>query len=341
MYYFLLLYLFATFIIFHEYNKKVFLIFVALGSILFSGLRYNSGIDYLSYKELYDLAYFSTGEILFWIFAIIHKNIFDSYESFIFIIALFTISVKLYFIYKFNPKYLWFTTLIFICTSYISLDIGLMRNSLSFMFFIVSMYYLYIGNKLTSYFYFFVGFLFHHSIFFMIYIFLLNKNSKVLKYYFFIMILASFVTLLNIQESMISDLSNLEFIKNKFTYFNWKINHYLLNQEYQSIGLSIYVLRIFFLAIIFYLLRKRISDIYFIKIYIIGTCIVLLMGFNIQLYTRAGLYLTLFEIILMSQVLFSFKGWSKIIVGFVLVIMYLILLFRTSYIFEIYKVTFL
>ena len=341
MYYFFLVYLSFAFSIYSKYNKLVFLVLVGSVLILFSGLRYESGIDYFNYKILYEYNYIASSEILFWLLVDFHKNIFNSYELFIFIISSITIFVKLYLINKFNPKYLWLSMLIFISVSYISIDMGLIRSSLSIMFFMMSVYSLYNYKNKTSYFYFFLGFLFHHSIFFMIYIYFINKNSNITRLYLLTMVVASLIAFSNSIETFIYELVNYEFIKSNFTYFSWKVNHYLISEDYTGSGFNFYTMRILFLAIIFYAFHRRLTDGFFIKIYIVGACIALILGFNIQLYTRLGVYLTLFEILLMSQVLNIFKGWSKVIVGFGLVIIYLVLFFRTSYIFEIYKVTFL
>lgn len=341
MYYFLLIYLIFVFIMYSKQNKVVFLVLIGSGLILFSGLRYNSGIDYLSYKNLYELECFSTSEVLFWLLMILHKNIFNSYESFLFLVTLVSISIKLYLINKFNPKYLWLSILIFISVSYISVDMGLIRNSLAFMFFILSVYYLYIESNKTSYFYFFIAFLFHHSVIFLIFIYFINKYSEVSRFYLFALISTFLLSIFNIFENAIYEFVNLEFIKNHFVYINWKINHYLIGEDYQSKGLNLYTLRIFLIAIILYVFHKRLSNNYFLKVYIFGTCILLLMAFNVQFYTRLGLYLSLFEILLIPQLLYLFKGWTKVIISFVLIVMYVVLFFRTSYIFEIYKVNFL
>jgi hypothetical protein len=128
----------------------------------------------------------------------------------------------------------------------------------------------------------------------------------------------------------------IELVKDSFSYFpyiSWKLNVYLLSDHFQNEGLSFYTVRFTLLALLFYFYREKIKNNFFIKIYMIGTVLILLAGFNIQIYARIGLFLAFFEILLMSNFSMLFIGWQRILVFYSIILFYGILFFRTSYIF--------
>jgi hypothetical protein len=135
----------------------------------------------------------------------------------------------------------------------------------------------------------------------------------------------------------------IELINNSFSYFpyiSWKLNHYLLNDNFQNEGLSFYTVRFAFMALLFYFYREKIKNNFFIKIYMIGTVLILLAGFNIQIYAKIGLFLVFFEILLMSNFAMLFKGWERILLFYSIILFYGIIFFRTSYIFRVNEVSF-
>jgi hypothetical protein len=135
----------------------------------------------------------------------------------------------------------------------------------------------------------------------------------------------------------------IELINNSFSYFpyiSWKLNHYLLSDHFQNEGLSFYTVRFTFMALLFYFYREKIKNNFFIKIYMIGTVLILLAGFNIQIYAKIGLFLVFFEILLMSNFAMLFKGWERILLFYSIILFYGIIFFRTSYIFKVNEVSF-
>ena len=72
----------------------------------------------------------------------------------------------------------------------------------------------------------------------------------------------------------------------------------------------------------------------------IGTVLILLGGFNIQIYAKIGLFLVFFEMLLMSNFVMLFKGWQRILIFYSIILFYSILFFRTSYIFWVNEVSF-
>ena len=154
-------------------NKKykvIFLFFIISFLVFFSSFRSENGLDYNNYLLLYNESRYASSEYLYWFISILHKEIFDSFRLFVFMSSLILIFMKVYFLNKLSDN-IFLTIFIFICISFIYVDMGLIRNSYSFSFFILSMYY-YINNKRwMSYFYFVVAFFFHHAVIFMLFVY--------------------------------------------------------------------------------------------------------------------------------------------------------------------------
>jgi hypothetical protein len=341
MYNLLLVYCFFLFLTYSKKTELPFLILIGIGLILFSGLRFESGLDYLSYKELYSNANFSSSEILYWAVSIAHKYIFNSYSLFILMTAIFVISIKLYMLKKLSNQSLWFSVFIFITISYSTSDMGLIRNSYSMAFFMLSFYYYYKNKNKLSYFYFLVAFLFHHATIFMLFIYFINKNSKVSYKYILLLLISISISSFNLIYELLYNIANSDYISSNLSYISWKMNFYLTNESYQANNFNFYTVRFFLISLLFYSFRKRIGHSFLIKIYIFGTFLIIIFSFNIQFYSRIGFSLILFEMILMSYFINIFRGWSRVIVIFTLLIFYIILFARISYIFNLYNISFL
>jgi hypothetical protein len=316
--------------------KVIFLFFIISLLALFSGFRFETGIDYNNYLLLYNNSGYSSSEYLYWFISILHKEIFDSFRLFVFMSSFILIFMKVYLLSKLSDN-IFLTIFIFICISYIHVDMGLLRNSFSFSFFILSMYY-YINNKRwMSYFYFVVAFFFHHAVIFMLFVYFVNKYRTVSSLYLYLILISLIISYSGVLTGAI------ELIANSFSYFpyiSWKINHYLLSDHYQNEGLSFYTVRFTFIALLFYFYREKIKNNFFIKIYMIGTVLILLAGFNIQIYARIGLFLVFFEMLLMPNFVMLFKGWERILLFYFIILFYGIMFARTSYIFRINEVSF-
>ena len=316
--------------------KVIFLFFIISLLVLFSGFRSENGLDYNNYLILYNESRYASSEYLYWFISILHKDIFDSFRLFVFMSSLILIFMKVYFLNKLSD-HIFLTIFIFICISFIYVDMGLIRNSYSFSFFILSMYY-YINNKRwMSYFYFVVAFFFHHTAIFMLFVYFINKYRRVPSLYLYLILISLIISYSGVMRGAI------ELVKDSFSYFpyiSWKINYYLLSDSFQNEGLSFYTVRVTFMALLFYFYREKIKNNFFIKIYMIGAVLILLAGFNIQLVSRIGLFLAFFEILLMSNFSMLFIGWQRILVYYSIILFYGILFFRTSYIFRVNEVSF-
>ena len=318
-----------VFILFSQ-KKYEFLMLTSLILILFVGMRYESGGDWYSYKKLYELNYVASTEYLYWFMSIIHKEIFNSFAIFIFMIASVTILIKLYVLDKITKNVV-FAVFMFICLSYINIDIGLIRNSIAIAFFMLTVYYYDKGKHKFAYLYFLTAFFFHHSVLLMVFIFFI-KNIKVSFLYYFVILSVLTVSMFEIMRVVVIYFSSM--LEN-IPYVYYKLNHYLSHEAFQNSSLNIYTSRYALLSVVFLYYRNKIKEDYYIGIFIIGSCIMLLIGFNVQFYTRIGVYLTIYEIIIVTKFINLFKGRNKAIIYPVLIFFYLIIFFRTSYIHNI------
>ena len=199
--------------------KVIFLFFIISLLVLFSGFRSENGLDYNNYLILYNESRYASSEYLYWFISILHKDIFDSFRLFVFMSSLILIFMKVYFLNKLSD-HIFLTIFIFICISFIYVDMGLIRNSYSFSFFILSMYY-YINNKRwMSYFYFVVAFFFHHAVIFMLFVYFINKYRRVPSLYLYLILISLIISYSGVMTSTI------ELVKDSFSYFpyiSWKI----------------------------------------------------------------------------------------------------------------------
>ena len=339
MYYvFFLFYSIGCFVFIPRNKRLVFLFLISFGLIYFSSFRYETGVDYFNYLGLYNANYFASTEYAYWALSILHNYLFDSFPLFVFMISVITIVTKVYVLDRLSAN-IFISMYLFLCLSYIYVDMGFIRNSVSLAFFMLC-FLMYTKNKRTiALLLFFISFLFHHSVIFMLYIFLINmKNNKqiscgyILLLFFFILISSfGFVKELALSLGGIPGLD----------YVSYKLAFYLNQDAFQNSNLNIYNIRFVVVALFVFGFRKRIKNQPIIKMYFVGVCLILLFGFNVQLYARIGLFVAFFEMLIMSFIAQLYKGKDRLKFIILLSIFYGISLLRTAYIMDIHLVRFL
>ncbi|NGZ94484.1 EpsG family protein, partial [Vibrio aestuarianus subsp. cardii] len=278
--FFFSLYSIFCFVTIPRSKKIIFLLFMSFGLIYFSGFRYETGIDYFNYLRLYDANYFASTEYLYWLMSIFHKYLFDSFSLFVFMVAVVTISIKIYVLNKLSAN-IFISMYIFICISYIYVDLGLIRNSISLAFFMLCFFMYVKKQSVIAVCFFIVALLFHHSVIFMLYIFFISNddNAKVSRKYLYFLFLFICLSYLGIMKEFVASMGAIPGLE----YISWKLAFYLDNDAYQNTNLNIYNLRYVIVSLFIFNFRKRIQCGSLIKIYFIGTYLLLLFGFNIQL----------------------------------------------------------
>jgi hypothetical protein len=148
---------------------------------------------------------------------------------------------------------------------------------------------------------------FHASSLFMLLIFFVGErvSDKIVNLFFALMIISLFLSLFNLPEVILRSILDLDLLTEFFPYISYKINFYLNNDYYLNQPLNLYALRFFLVGLIFFVFSKKLNgEVYLLVIYFIYTSLVLLLGFNIQFYTRLGVFVNFIEIIIVS-VLYS------------------------------------
>lgn len=315
-----------------------FLILILPVMCFFSGFRFESGIDYFPYKELYRLGGFQSTEFLFWLALDFHRYFFNSYSSFIFLVSLLVITGKLTYI-KRNCNFFYFSVFIYVCISFIYVDMGLVRNSISLLFFIFALHDLK-SRKWMSFFWFFVAAFFHHSVFMLAYIYITRVFSRRILLLF--LVCAVCIALTNtIPTGLPLMLKTMPIPE----YIQWKLNFYLTVTDYYNSNLNAYNIRFLFMSMLFIMHSHKIPDVKIktlISIYVVGACLIIIGGFNIQIYSRLGLFVSFIEVLIVPTIVFSNKSFcSRFFLCLSLVFMYSVLFVRTSYIMDIYQLRFM
>lgn len=319
--------------------KIAFLIGISILLILFSGLRFNSGIDYGSYSNLYGLQYFPSHEYIFWTLSRIHFHLFDSFEGFVFVFSMVTISLKVYSLNKMSEN-VYVSLVIFILLSFVYVDLGFMRNSLSLVFFMLSLCY-FDSDRRKSFFLYLCALLSHHSALFFLFIFLPPKlwcfsKLRYVQLLAFTFIVASLNGFYGVMSSLLSRLSG-NFPGNLL----WKIDFYINNSDYISYGLNFYNVRLALVTCLFLFYYEKLKDKFLLPVFINGVLLTLVLGFNIQFYTRVGIYLNVIEAILTSTLLLRLRKTNSILLGMFFFTMYIVIFARTATIMGVDDITIL
>lgn len=326
--------------IFSSVNRKtIFVILISIGLILFSGLRFESGVDYFSYLNLYESAYIQSSEFLYWMLSIIHQNVFNSFSSYVFLISFLVLIIKVYVLNRLSDN-VYISVYIFICISFIYVDMGFIRSSLALALFMLSFLFLVHGSKRYACLIFIFSIFFHHSVLFMSFSFFICGRSDVNKRinYIYLLIGIFLLSFVGLFESVI--LFIVEILPLPHT-FSWKIFYYLNNYSYDGSVLNFYIFRFLVVTILLLCHRNVQYNPIVLKNYLIGVCLMVAFGFNIQFYTRIGLFTAFFEMLLISTLSCYYKGRVRPLFIYCLMIFYGAIFVRTAYVMNIHSVGFL
>ncbi|RHF64286.1 EpsG family protein [Fusobacterium mortiferum] len=310
MIYLYLNFIFIFFIIFEFFKRKT--LFLKVGVIiflLFSALRYQTGLDWLMYNNYYNLnisdviSRGNTGMAYIYMMDIFKKLNFE-YYGMQFVISIFTGGV-IYKFYKKNSKYPMLCLFIYYNMYYLRYNMGLQKQILAISLCLIA-YDSYFHNKMKKAIIFFIlalNFHFSSIIFLLMFLFeklrITRKTQIIIMTFFIMSIVILRINIANLileKFLIITKLINLEFINNKIvTYFG----HEYYSKE-AIIGKNL-IIRIF-LIFSFILLKKPINKnerfIYYgATLYIILSCISL----NFYILDRLVVYFGIFAIILFAN----------------------------------------
>lgn len=326
-------------ITFNLYKKGLSLLLISILLIIYSGLRGGiAGVDYESYRQIYETGYFPGTEPVFSYIVTIHKNTFDSYSAFIFTCALASIGLKLIVIRRLADSE-WFGLFLYVCIIYPYIEFGFIRQSLAISVFAIALYLLREKRKVYSVAAYVISLLIHNSLVFMAFVYFLNQkpiNSSewIVKLTVVFFLVALFPYFQHVEQLI--DLSiNLNFPAT----FSWKAIHYLRHDDYRSEVLNPYLLRFMVVACILHIYSRRLQDeVVLMKAYFFGIFLMLLFSFNVQFYTRISMPLLFIEIILISKLSLVLRGWNQVIMNLFFIIFYTAFFYKTVVLFDIKEV---
>lgn len=324
IYYIIFLGLGINSLIINKKNKKLFIMYLIF-FIFYEGLRWKTGTDWNSYYNYFknvtvDLNPLNM-EIGYQYLNLIIKKIYNNYSFFLIIYTLILYSLYLYGIYKMSKN---FCLSVFIFYSNYLVYLGMNRQHLAMAICFVSIYFL--NNNKKKFFFLLIGtaILLHKtSVIFLITYFILNKKLNIKAYSFLF-------TLTIVLQKYIYDIINFFFLllKNIDLVIFYKINYYMNNLKIIEISEFHFFLglikRILVFLIFYYFIvikNKKISI--FLNLYFISIIIYIITFKNFIFLSRISIYFSIFEIILIPEIISSYSKIKK--KGIILLIIFLFL----------------
>jgi hypothetical protein len=302
--------------------KKTVLNSIILLLILFAGLRYNTGFDYINYKDIYydfleNKEYWSIEPFfigLFFLTDFLHLG----FTGLIFIVALVSILIKSIFLSKYS-HYPLISILLYFSRIFLISDFGQLRQGLAFGIILWSSLFI-VKKDFTSFLFliFLTSTIHLSSIVFLPVFFLANREYKIYSYYI-LLVLFSPMLFIDIKEIFTSILGLPPFILNKLLF-------YLEAEADQTIGLNLSSIFRFILIV----LSLRFKDIFFktdyenvvFKIYFFGMIYFLIFQSFPQLGGRGSFYFQQFEFLLIPLIFHKIRNYYLKILSFFLLFIY-------------------
>jgi hypothetical protein len=278
--------------------------------------------------ELYD----ADVEIGFRVFISIYKFFCNDFFSFLFFISIVELSVFYLFCkrYKISPVNAF---PIYIALTYITFQIGMLRQALAFCFFLLAL--IYINRKIIYILLLLLGFTFHKSILFCIFFLWSDKYiKKEIIYGIFLISLFLYILKIDIINSFVSFLGVDEEVKAARVGFYMNVDR---ENNFLGIGFWERVISFILMNVVYAeLLKKNKITVNHNVIYNLGVAVILLQMIFFSsptITSRLRYYIVIFPFIFLSEYIYSeYKSGIKWLYQF-LFFMYLImyLYFQTTY----------
>jgi len=302
--------------------------FISFVLAIIPGLRYEWGADYFNYKNLYEYEHIVPSiEIIYFYVSFFSHKIGIHYNLFLFIMAIFSVGIKLKFYYKWT-QYPFYALIPYLALIYSVYELGFVRQALALALVCLSYDAYFIKKKLSAFIFAFISCLcqFSTSIIFLIYLIdgIIPKNVKSKIVPILLISISVFWFSNSLPDIVLKYTSNLE--KN---YVIDKIRYYLIN--YPGTGLSFNVLRAFGMLYIF---NKRCKNIQLLRLYNIGALIYFLSTCNAQFATRFNSVYFILEPLLVDDILKHTSSKSQFWVKSMFTILYFVLFVYCIFLFD-------
>ena len=297
-------------------RHKYLFIWISFLTLLFVGLR-QTGFDYDSYNRLYHLVKSGEIENLNIEYGyIILMSCSPSYSMLLFITALFTIGTNYTAIFKMS-KYPIFSLLIVSTTLLLPTYMGQIRQSIAIGFGLLSFYYIVNRKKKISILCVLFAAFFHISSLFLLVMYMVDDKYRSLKFYVWGLILS--IAVGKAMEFLIGPL--IEYLPNE-SIMSTKVAYYNDTEDF-TLGFawaSLIRVTIFLLAFRYI---KDPKDRYLVNLYYCSLLIYYCFSAIPQIGTRACLYFTCLDVIIIPSIIYSVKniGWIYLNLIFVFVLL--------------------
>ena len=310
---------------------------------LLSGLRgVTAGVDYLNYLEIYRANSLGGIEVGFDFLIRLHNAVFSDFDNFIFITAFLSIFLKVLVLYRTKIN-VGFSLFLYFTVLYPYLEFGFIRQSLSLAFFMLSVFFLvFRQRRLLGLLFFVLSASFHASAFFMIFVFLIKGRSFIFSKHctLIIVVVAWGFSIFGLMSGILEMFLGANLISEFLPFISWKLNFYFFNPAYSADPLNPYVMRFFFIFMVLVYFYERLSPVRPLMIaYSISVALILLFSFNVQMYTRIGVFASFFEILLVSFLVRGFHRDSRILAYAFFAPFYFLFMVKSAVLFDVFKVS--
>lgn len=303
-------------------------LFVFFVLVAFSGMRSNVGYDYGSYRELYygfsnvELSNVRLEPFFQFLMSFLH-SLDAKFEIFVFIVAIMSVSIKLFTISSVS-KYVFLSVLLYFSQDYLARDMGNIRQGLAIAFCALSFLYNAREKTYLFYIYLLIATICHYTaiIFLLVRVerFFRNRISRE-----FII----FTVLVSIFLGQLISFANLEIIA-KFldiNYLNVKLSDYANKPVYLSeIGLTAGSVQRLLVFSVFLFLERQLKDSgYYYELRSvawIGLLVYFLFNNFEILAVRGGVYFRFFDVFIYPLIISAFFGFRERFLLLILVVMY-------------------
>lgn len=289
-------------------------IFIFLSLLIFAGLRYKTGTDYMNYYQIFKNInlnlYREKGFVLL---NYIIKNIFSNFSILILILTLISLSTKFIYIIKFS--YYWLITIfLYFSTYFLRWEMGAIRIGIAAGILMHSSLHIKNRNFFKFIFLVFIAFMFHKaSILFIIVYFIGNKNYKN-RLWLFIILLSIVIGYTNfIEKTTIYILNN--FNKDIFI-FNKLESYFYRSHSNVSIISTSFIKKITIITLSLFLrnilkTKNKFYNIYMNIVFVGYSLYFLLINSIPELGLRVPTLFVFYEILLIPNFILAFKKTSS------------------------------
>ncbi len=330
--YFIIFICLVTIGVFQQYTGKKYdrlFLFSVIFLILFSGLRgENVGFDYESYYDIFhSITEITTAsnfliEPLFALLVTIVNSV-GSFNHFLIIIAILSISIKGFFIYRYSP-YPLISILVYYVISFLINDMGQIRYGLAMSIVLLVFHELHRGKKLSVIILIFISILLHYSAVVVLPILLFYNYRFSNKQIFFILSASILFYIIPFDRIIISTLSLLPIphVQSKIDFYTFYSDTFGRNLGFNmSTVLRLSVLLVFVKYKESLAIKTKTVNL-FINVYLYGIVLYMMFNFNAEFAIRSSGYFKALDFIMIPSIVTLGRNKSDKLIIYCLIVIF-------------------